>query len=154
MNRDLEDDKNTAMGNLFQNQPNPDTKINLHLENRDKAPTIPICHSFLTKSCGSRQCTMHHYSMPYLWCILENDAWKPFDSTISGIIEENYCRPERRSVTVSGPFYSLKETRCVRCNRQTTAPLHPTPLADLGGVPSAHIPPQGSRFFHIDIQNF
>ena len=77
------------------------TEEKLHLTDVKKAPSIPICHNFVNKSCRSRQCTMHHYTMPYLWCIMENGAWKPFDSRVSQWIEELYSKPEENSYIVS-----------------------------------------------------
>ena len=70
------------------------TEIRLLLNGYD-SPSIPICHKFIAKSCYNQQCNMHHHPMPYLWCYMVNSGWKAFDSKMSQMIEEQYCRPEK-----------------------------------------------------------
>ena len=78
----------------------PCTELKLLL-NYHSSPSIPICHKFIAKSCYDQQCHMHHHPMPYLWCYMVNNGWKTFDSKISQMIEEQYCKPDKMYFTVS-----------------------------------------------------
>ena len=78
----------------------PCTELKLLL-NYHSSPSIPICHKFIAKSCYDQQCHMHHHPMPYLWCYMVNNGWKDFDSKISQMIEEQYCKPDKMYFTVS-----------------------------------------------------
>ena len=78
------------------------TQERLLLSDIEKAPAIPICHDFVGKSCKNSHCAMHHYEMPYLWCIsLHGDSWKPFHLTASESIEERYSSPDVGVISVS-----------------------------------------------------
>ena len=78
----------------------PCTELKLLLKYHS-SPSIPICHKFIAKSCSDQQCSMHHHPMPYLWCYMVNSGWKAFDSKISQMIEEQYCKPDKMYFTVS-----------------------------------------------------
>ena len=76
------------------------TRLKLHLSSHD-APSIPICHKFLAKTCRNRDCDMHHHNMPFLWCYSVGESWKSFGNHTSQTIEEKYCEPESMLCTVS-----------------------------------------------------
>ena len=81
------------------------TQPKLLLSDIEKAPAIPICHDFVAKFCKNSHCGMHHYEIPYLWCISKHgDAWKPFNLTASENIEEQYSNPDINVINVSIHF--------------------------------------------------
>ena len=80
-------------------QSNQNTKNELTLRN-SKIPTTPICNKYITNSCKDPHCDMYHYSMPYLWCIAENNEWKEFDLKANVEIEKSYSDPNNESTIV------------------------------------------------------
>ena len=82
----------------------------LLLSDIEKAPAIPICHDFVAKCCKNSHCGMHHYEMPYLWCISKHgDVWKHFNLTASESIEDQYSSPDENVINVSNDFTYGKE---------------------------------------------
>ena len=89
----------------FENE-KPRTEPKLLL-NAPTSPSVPICHKFIAKSCDDLQCHMHHHPMPYLWCYMVNNGWKAFDSKMSQMIEEQYCKPDKMYFTVSCTVFGI-----------------------------------------------
>ena len=80
-------------------QCNQNAKNELILRN-SKILTTPICNKYITNSCKNPHCDMYHCSMPYLWCIAENNEWKEFDLKANVEIERSYSDPNNESTIV------------------------------------------------------
>ena len=90
---------------------NQNTKNELILR-YNQIPTIPICNKFITNSCQDPHCNLHHCSMPYLWCIAENNEWKAFDRRANVEIERSYSHPDNKSTIVRNSNTMMPPTYC------------------------------------------